>query len=874
MWNFLRSLFKPQKKAAVDEQALRTEFKSRYHHFQQLLVSDRDVHECMVDIEEALHGETRFDMRFVRRITTRATTSTYQVIKHLTSLNPGKYDSLEAPFKAIQAGIQPYVDARREPGTGPLTLDLSTITREHVNLVGAKMAFLAEAGNTMGIPTPRGFVTTAVAYHRFMNHQGLKAEILRRIQAANLNTDNDQTNEEELFQLASSVQQLIIQAPLPDDLTEEILSCMDALADDGQTKMRVAMRSSALGEDTAGASSAGQYKSKLNVSRDEVLLSYKAVVASKYGRRAMTYRANRGIRDEEVAMCVGVMRMVDAVAGGVAYSSGALDPLDLDVTVFSTWGLPKAVVDGAADVDLFRFNRDAPPRMLEQIIACKKTRTVCREDEGTCILEMDDQRCTTPSLTAEQAQRVANLALRLADHFNAPQDIEWALDGAGRIILLQSRTLLRSRAGHRLADEQHEVGCVVQTGPALLTGGSTASSGKAYGAIFTALTQSDLLLFPVGGILVVKQALPSWAPLISRASGVISEMGSAAGHLANIAREFHVPALFGLKGALSSLQNGTLVTLDADACKIHPGRVESLLQENPRPQSPMQGTPVHASLEGAAQHILPLHLLDPDAATDFRPRNCKSLHDIIRFCHEQSVREMFSFGQARDFPQAAAKQLYHDGPKQFWVLNLDDGFRKIINGRFVQLEDIVSTPMLAIWEGMNAVPWQGPPPINTRGFLSVMFEATVNTSLDPAMSSHYSQKNYFMISRNFASLQSRFGFHFCGVEALVGRRDSENYARFQFRGGAADRSRRILRTRLIAELLQERDFRVKLHGDALSARVEGFSQPMMEQRLRALGYLIIHTRQLDMIMADKAEAARKKIELSTQLNTFFTEQTS
>ena len=280
----------------------------------------------------------------------------------------------------------------------------------------------------------------------------------------------------------------------------------------------------------------------------------------------------------------------------------------------------------------------------------------------------------------------------------------------------------------------------------------------------------------------------------------------------------------GCGNAKSILKQGDTVTVDADRRSIYPGRVEVLMARRPASLSPMKGSPVHSTLSAAARHILPLHLLDTDS-TDFRPRNCESLHDVIRFCHEKAVKEMFSFGRDAHFPQAAAKRLHSGGAKQFWVLNLDDGFEGEVKGANVDLDQIASIPMLALWEGMNALPWEGPPAVNARGLMSVMFEATANPALDPAMASHFAARNYFMISRNYVSLQSRFGFHFCGAEALVGERDTENYAGFQFQGGAANEKRRILRAKLVGELLEERDFRVRVRMDAVSARVEGIRPP-------------------------------------------------
>jgi len=152
--------------------------------------------------------------------------------------------------------------------------------------------------------------------------------------------------------------------------------------------------------------------------------------------------------------------------------------------------------------------------------------------------------------------------------------------------------------------------------------------------------------------------------------------------------------------------------------------------------------------------------------------------------------------------------------------------------------------------------------------MSVMFEATVNPELIPAGKSLFSQKNYFMISKNYCSLQSRFGFHFCGVEALVSERSTENSASFQFKGGAANLERRILRARFIAQLLEEFDFRVRVREDNMVARLEGLDRAGMEHRLKVLGYLITHTRQLDMIMTNKAEVEKYRNKFLNDIKIF------
>jgi len=847
MLSFLRKIF-----ARVDQEVgppmdieeLRTTFKVRYHHFKLLLNANNKALEMMTEMERALHGNRPFGMSFIRANCTAISTNVFQIIKNLNELAPTKYEELHDRFREIQENISRELSVRAPKKADKFVIPLAEADKDMADQVGSKMANLGEVRNRIHLPVPAGFAISSLAYHRFMEHNKLQVEIDRRIQSSVAE------RMDELFRLSADIQQLIIRSEVPPDLEEAILEGYREIEQQTGAGVRVSLRSSALGEDMAGTSFAGQYRSELNVSVEHILHAYKEILASKYSLAAMSYRLNRGIRDEDISMSVGCMAMVNAVSGGVMYSRNPMDIRDSAILINSVWGLPKSVVDGSVTPDALTVSRDEPIRILARDVRVKDRKFVCYPDEGVCRLDLTGENSELPSITDGQAFELSRMATKLEEYYGCPQDIEWAIGTDEAIYVLQCRPLQQMESVS--AGMPESTAAFDDTAVIILAGGMTASPGVGCGPVYIVRKDMDTLQFPEGAVLVAAQSLPRWASMLSRAAAVITEQGSVAGHLANVAREFQVPALFGVPQAIQELRQGDLVTVDAEGLKVYKGRIESLLSMKSEPRKNlMAGSPVYEMLEKVSSHIIPLNLLDPDS-TEFRPRNCATLHDITRFCHEKSVQEVFSFGKEHHFTERSSKQLFCKVPMQFWIINLDDGFKGEAGRKFVQLDNIASIPMLALWEGMTAIPWGGPPPMDTKGFMSVLMQATTNPALDPSMKSDYAARNYFMISKNFCNLSSRFGFHFSTVEALVGERPSENYISFQFKGGAADYPRRVRRAVFVSEILENYGFHVEVKEDAAFARIEGHEQKFMWERLMILGYLIIHTRQLDMIMSSNA----------------------
>jgi hypothetical protein len=325
------------------------------------------------------------------------------------------------------------------------------------------------------------------------------------------------------------------------------------------------------------------------------------------------------------------------------------------------------------------------------------------------------------------------------------------------------------------------------------------------------------------------------------------------------------PALFewikGPEGGLQFLRCGPLPPPDEEESPAPPPASSPLAAQKGL-RTHMEDTPVHKRLVELLQLLSPLTLPPPED-TGFRAANCRTLRDVARLAHQRGVDAMFDFGRSQqDFSERQAKQLWAGGSAmQWWVINLEDAFNAPPQGKFIRLENIDSPPFLAVWEGISAFPWAGPPPVDARGFLSIMYESTTNPEISITGEFDFGVQNHILLSKAYVSLSSRFGYHFVTIEALVGERARENFVSFQFRGGAAEMTRRERRIAFVSGLLGEFGFKLEAREDALIARVEGLTTQEFIDRLRILGYLIIHTRQLDMIMRIPAQVRlhREKI---------------
>jgi pyruvate,water dikinase len=829
------------KREAVDN------FLNKSEDFRLLLAANGKALELMAEMTEAARSGHPSGITRVRAYSVMVASSVRQMIERLCRMAPGRYDALRDVFNAI---VQDMDRAFAGPPRGPLgppIIRMRDLRAADLPETGSKVAMLGEIRAELGAMVPRGFAITASAFRLFMGANGLDDEIGRLTQI------HDGTSLEELSDLARSIRQAIDMAPMPDELEAAVREQCARLGD-----IRFAVRSSALGEDSEQAGFAGQFISKLGAKPAQVTDAYREVVASMYSATALTYVRNRGLREDGMVMAAGCMEMVNAVAGGVIYTRSPVGGDSDAVIVNAVPGLPCAVVDGSTMADSFTVDRETG-RIRSRDIAEKEIRFILTSGGKVRKEKLFGGKELEPAITDRDVERLTALALRIEAHFGQPQDIEWAKDREGLLVILQCRPLAvcEDASGDRSKHHEPRPDDQESRGLAILSGCIPASPGAAAGCVVKVETEEDMFRFPDGAVLLARNARPQLSALLPRAAALVAEFGSSVGHLANVAREYAIPALIGAPGAVERLSGVGVVTVNGSNGTIYLGRRKRMIRDEARPTGRVRVTDVGQALERVLKFITPLGLTDPESP-EFRPEGCRSMHDITRFCHEKAVAEMF----ARDErPVSGARRLTGERALQYWLVDIGggtsaDGTGPAESRRDITIESVRSTPMRALWYGMMAVPWEGPPTPSMDGFMSVMTSAAQNPALAAGVRNDMGERNYFIVGGRYCNLQSRFGFHFCTIEGFAGDDPNVNYALFQFKGGGASMDRRHLRSRLVAEILEKRGFIAEIRDDALFARLEGVSRQAVEQAMAVLGYLLMHTRQIDMSLADPGMVVR------------------
>ncbi|MDI6853987.1 MAG: PEP/pyruvate-binding domain-containing protein [Deltaproteobacteria bacterium] len=830
MFKFLRRFLREEQ----DPQVL---LREKFHHFRILLESNNQVLSLMADMEEKASGDYLFDAGYLKSRVGQLGTQVARIIQELGHLTDNRYPELVPIHQEILAAILAELAATREIPATPWVLPLAQLAKESAPAVGAKMANLGEIQNRLGIRVPRGFAVTAAAYRHFLEESGLTALLEERLDQARID------DLESLEQISREVQELVRRAPLPPDLEEALRQAAATLAGG-----RLAVRSSAVGEDT-DYSFAGQFHTLLNVDAADLPVHYKEVVASKFRPRAVYYWKYRQFSLGEVPMAVGCLVMVPARVSGIMFSRDPHAPEADVVIVNAVWGLGKYAVDGTITPDFYKVARSKPFGVLEQRVVVKPVALICEAAGGCRSATMPPEQAASACLTPAQLEALAEIAVNLEAHFGRPQDIEWAIDEQGEIIILQTRPLRVSAPAFGEAGREP----VLELPPPLLSCGIRASGGAAAGPVFHLETEEDIKDIPPGAVVVARQSSARLVLVMDKISAIVTEIGGPTDHMSILAREFKVPALAEVKGAMQTLKPGLVVTVDADTAEIYPGVVRDLLERRQRTDKIMQDHPDLQKLTAILKKTVPLNLVDP-SSPEFQAKNCRTFHDITRFSHEKAMDAMFFLDVEEAVTAGGVCRLKTELPLNIFILDLGGGLR--VSGQAAVTEDDISSrPFRALLRGFHhpEVRWAGQVAPDLKGFISVW----ANTMYDMAKHERgLGGKSFAIITENYLNFNSRLGYHFGLVDAYLSEERNDNYISFQFKGGAASVDRRERRARLLEKILSSLGFKVQITGDLVQGRLAKYSAADSEEMLEMTGLVMAFARQLDLALSSEAVVDR------------------
>jgi pyruvate,water dikinase len=441
--------------------------------------------------------------------------------------------------------------AEASPFTEDAVRPFAHLRRDDVAYAGGKGANLGEL-TSAGLPVPDGFVVGAPAYAVFCAQTGLRERLGELLGVVNV-------EDTAALQAASvAARELFDQTPIPEALAAEIRSTYEQLAhEDPQTP--VAVRSSATAEDTAATSFAGMNETFLNIrGADAVIDAVRRCWRSLFGARTIYYRGVNGFAQADMDIAVVVQRQVNSTRAGVMFTVNPATGQRDELVIEGSFGLGEAVVSGSVSPDRYVVEK-ATLAIRRREVHHKDLVIEYAADGGTRQRALSEEEALRPVLSDEEVVAVAELGRRIEEHYDFPQDTEWAFDPDGALWMLQSRPITTLHDA-----PSAEAPTATQAEPqAVLLRGLGGAPGNASGTARVLVSLADAASLHDGDVLVTHMTSPDWLPLLRRAGAIVTDSGGMTCHAAIVSRELGIPCVVGTGEATSKLRDGEIVTVDA-----------------------------------------------------------------------------------------------------------------------------------------------------------------------------------------------------------------------------------------------------------------------------------------------------------------------
>ncbi|MGF1590236.1 MAG: phosphoenolpyruvate synthase [Pleurocapsa sp.] len=643
-------------------------------------------------------------------------------------------------------------DSRREilpSKAAAFVLWFEDVGMSDVSLVGGKNASLGEMIQQLtpqGINVPAGFATTAYAYRYFIQQAKLETK-LRQLFA-----DLDVEDLNNLRSRGQQARALILNTPFPPELTTAITEAYSQLCQrysidfsycdqfEGEEKevckkytynVDVAVRSSATAEDLPDASFAGQQETYLNVHDIQcVLEACHKCFASLFTDRAISYRTIKGFDHFDVALSVGVQKMVrsDLATSGVMFSIDTETGFKNAALITAAYGLGENVVQGAVNPDEYivfkpTLNQGYRP-ILDKRLGSKEIKMIYDVGGSKLTKNVPTSHLQRSQFALADAEilQLAKWACQIEDHYSkvrgvyTPMDIEWAKDGlTGELFIVQARpeTVQSQKPNNVL--QTHKLSA---TGDILTTGRAVGEKIGA-GIARVILNVSDIDKFRAGEVLVTNKTDPDWEPIMKQASAIVTNQGGRTCHAAIIAREMGIPAIVGCGDATDQIQTGQDITVscaEGEQGKVYAGSIPFTVESTQLDDLPSTKTQILLNI-GNPESAFGLSALPCDgvglARLEFIIANQIKVHPLalLKFDELQDAQEKMAI---------ARLTVHYPHKPDFFVDKLAQGIATIAAAFYpkpviVRMSDFKSNEYANLLGGKQFEPQEENPMLGWRG---------------------------------------------------------------------------------------------------------------------------------------------------------------
>jgi pyruvate,water dikinase len=458
-----------------------------------------------------------------------------------------------------------------------LVIRFESLRKEDIPLVGGKNANLGEMLQAK-IPVPPGFAVTAYAYKKFITETGIVEKIYKAIKEIVTDVNDPKKYEE----ASKKVRRIIEATPMPHEIQKAIEDEYNELSKRiNSSQAFVAVRSSATAEDLPDASFAGQQETYLNVKGNTDLIKNTIKCwSSLFTPRAIFYRTQKGFKHEDVLISVGIQKMVNSKAAGVTFTLNPVTGDTSQIVIEGNWGLGESVVSGAVTPDDFTVDKKTL-QIIERRIAKKTVEYVRDPKTGKTVhLDIPTERQEKPCLTDKEIGKIAELSKHIEEHYEKPQDIEWAIDRdisfPENIFIVQSRpeTVWSAEKIPPKIETPKPPTSLLQKMEHKVVVKGIAAGKRAVGAGFARVvltTEDASRLVKKGDILVTTMTNPDYVPFMKLSGAIVTDKGGVTCHAAIVSRELGIPCIVGTETGTKVMETGASYTVDARSGVVYAG---------------------------------------------------------------------------------------------------------------------------------------------------------------------------------------------------------------------------------------------------------------------------------------------------------------